>query len=263
MIVAIDHVVVAANDLKAALSQYQTLLGCAASHLDLRDGVETAYLQTGNVAVELMAPVGESESARRLRAAIADGGEGLKSLVFAVDDIDAAHRRAERVGLSPEPIKARQTWRSFRLDAQRTHGVRVFLIQRTHAPLAAAASIALDHVVVRSADLECAAALFGARLGLSMRLDRDIGGRRLMFFRCGDAVVEIVHDGSLAGAQDRLGGMSWRVPDITAAYTRLANAGLDVSEVRQGLKPGSKVFSVRDRTCGTPTLVIETSPKRD
>jgi hypothetical protein len=53
---------------------------------------------------------------------------------------------------------------------------------------------AMDHVVVSTADPERAAALYGARLGLDMALDRshpDWG--RLMFFRCGDLIVEVVH----------------------------------------------------------------------
>ena len=43
----------------------------------------------------------------------------------------------------------------------------------------------------------------------------------------------------------------------------LAGAGLDVSEVRAGMKPGTRVFTVRDGTCGVPTLMIEPARKRD
>ena len=52
----------------------------------------------------------------------------------------------------------------------------------------------MDHVVVSTPDPERAAALYGARLGLDMALDRshpDWG--RLMFFRCGDLIVEVTH----------------------------------------------------------------------
>src|ERR1700691_5621500 len=62
------------------------------------------------------------------------------------------------------------------------------------APSAAASITALDHVVISTGDPERAAALYGARLGLDMALDRshpDWG--RLMFFRCGDLIVEVVH----------------------------------------------------------------------
>ena len=115
--------------------------------------------------------------------------------------------------------------------------------------------LGLDHVVIRSPDMERAAALYGARLGLDMRLDREVRGHRLMFFRCGDAVVEIAHDP--ARETDLLWGLSWRVANADSARTRLNNVGFDVSDVRQGMKPGTRVFTLRDSTCGVPTLMIE------
>jgi hypothetical protein len=117
--------------------------------------------------------------------------------------------------------------------------------------------------VIRSGDMEQTAALYGARLGLDMRLDRQIGDRRLMFFRCGGLVVEIVADKALDAARDTIYGLSWRVTDAETSQARLAAAGLSVSDVRPGMKPGTRVFTVRDGTCGVPTLMIETGPKRD
>jgi catechol 2,3-dioxygenase-like lactoylglutathione lyase family enzyme len=119
---------------------------------------------------------------------------------------------------------------------------------------------ALDHVVVSTADPEQAAALYGARLGLDMALDRshpDWG--RLMFFRCGDLIVEVVQrPGANANkAQDKLWGLSWRVADIDATQARLASAGVDVSDARTGRKPGTRVLTVRNGTCGIPTLLVE------
>jgi hypothetical protein len=96
-----------------------------------------------------------------------------------------------------------------------------------------------------------------------MRLDRDVMGRRMMFFRCGDAIVEIIHDEALTDGRDKLWGLSWRVANAQAERERLANAGLEVSDVRTGMKPGTRVFTVRNETCGVPTLMIETGPKRD
>jgi hypothetical protein len=58
-----------------------------------------------------------------------------------------------------------------------------------------------------------------------------------------------------------LWGLSWRVADIDAARARLAAAGLDVSEVRGGRKPGTRVMSVRDGTCGINTLLLERAEK--
>src|SRR5437660_9618778 len=113
-------------------------------------------------------------------------------------------------------------------------------------PSADAPITAMDHVVVSSADPERAAALYGARLGLDMALDRshpDWG--HLMFFRCGDLIVEVVQrPGAEAGQiHDQPLGLSWRVADIDATRARLVADGIDVSEVRAGRKPGTRVMS--------------------
>jgi len=258
LIAGLDHVVIAVGDLAAGAAAYETLLARKPGAAETHDGVATLRIDAGNVAVELMAPVGEGQTARRLREALEDG-EGLKSLAFAAADIEAAHRRAERVGLAPSPITARAGARSFRAQTARTHGVRLFFIEAGSPP---PRSAGLDHVVIRTADPERAAALYGARLGLDMRVDRDVAGRRLMFFRCGDLIVEIAQDAAL-GASDSLWGLSWRVADADAERARLAAAGLDVSEVRAGMKPGTRVFTVRSGTWGAPTLMIQPSPKRD
>lgn len=267
LITGVDHVVIGVRDLDSGVAAYESLLARRVAHRYERDGVATALIVMANMAVELMAPSGDGETARRLSAAIDASGEGLMSIAFAVSDIERAHRRIERNGLSPEPINDGEAgalrWRRFRANTQAAGGVRLFFIQR-ETPLSADAAsdvAALDHLVVRAADMEQAAALFGARLGLDMRLDRMVGDRRLMFFRCGDLIVEIAEHA--AGAGNRLWGLSWRVRDADVTRSRLDGAGFSLSQVRAGMKPGTRVFTVRDGTCGVPTLMIELSPKRD
>ena len=38
-----------------------------------------------------------------------------------------------------------------------------------------------------------------------------------------------------------------------------SQAGVDVSEVRTGRKPGTRVMTVRSGTCGVPTLLVQPS----
>lgn len=259
LITGFDHVVIAVRDLAPAEADYGILLGHGAERTE-RDGVARAIFTTANCAVELMAPTGDGADADRLRAAL-EGGDGLKSLVFAVTDIERMHRRAERVGLSPHPVNAGEYWSSFRAETSRTRGLRLFFLQRREPQARSNAAgdnvLGLDHVVVRTGAPDSTAALFGARLGLDLRLDREAMGRRLMFFRCGDAVLEVAHDPALESEHDALWGFSWRVKDATAMQQRLSAAGFNVSNVRDGVKPGTRVFSVRDRTGGVPTLMIE------
>jgi len=52
-------------------------------------------------------------------------------------------------------------------------------------------------------------------------------------------------------------GLCWRVAEIEVARARLLGSGIDVSEVRIGRKPGTRVMSVRSGTCGIHTLFLE------
>lgn len=116
----------------------------------------------------------------------------------------------------------------------------------------------IDHVVLTVADAEAAVALFGGRLGINLRLVRDLGnGVSQLFFRTPTAVLEVV-----AGASDPadgigLMGVAWRSADIVAERERLVRAGLNVSEVRVGRKAGTQVCTVREPDLGTATLLIQ------
>jgi catechol 2,3-dioxygenase-like lactoylglutathione lyase family enzyme len=275
MITGLDHVVVLVGDIKAGATAYQTLLARAPSWQSSDDGVERMLFTLDNMTLELVSPSGDGATADRIRGVLAEQGEGLASLCFRTPDIAGMHRRLDRLALKPEPITeaesrdmatgATMSWRRTRAATEATRGVRLFFLElakeRPRSAATAAAPItALDHVVVSTADPERAAALYGARLGLDMALDRshpDWG--RLMFFRCGDLIVEVVQrPGASADlAQDKPWGLSWRVSDIDATRARLVSAGVDVSDTRTGRKPGTRVLTVRNGTCGIPTLLVE------
>ena len=275
MITGLDHIVVLLGDIEAGVQAYQLLLGRAPSWRSERDGTETVLFTLDNMSLELMAPNGPSETADRIRGAIKSSGEGLASMCFGVGDIAKMHRRLDRVALKPDPVSdvesrdsgsgATLHWRRTRAATELTRGVRLFFLELGEprprsAATAAAPILGLDHVVVSTEDPERAAALYGARLGLDLALDRSHQAwGQLMFFRCGDLIVEVVHRPVAGGdkAHDKLWGLSWRVADIEAARARLEAAGLDVSEVRAGRKPGTRVMSVRSGTCGIHTLVLE------
>lgn len=158
-----------------------------------------------------------------------------------------------------------------RAAKEATHGIRQFFVEmdgeRPLSPKQTDASMTgLDHIVIGTPSPERAAALYGARLGLDMALDRTNPdwGVRLMFFRCGDMIVEVAHalKSGASDGPDSFRGLSWRVQDADATRERLANSGFNVSEVRIGRKPGTKVFTVRDRNCNVPTIIIQPPPKR-
>ena len=209
MITGLDHVVVLVSDLAAAEASYQTLFARQPSWRNSGDGAERVLFTLDNMTLELMAPSGEGAPADRIRTVLAAQGEGLASLCFRASDIAKMHRRLDRLTLKPEPVSeaesrdatsgATLSWKRTRAATDATRGVRLFFLELAkERPLSvrtAPASItAMDHVVISTGDPERAAALYGARLGLDMALDRshpDWG--RLMFFRCGDLVVELTH----------------------------------------------------------------------
>jgi catechol 2,3-dioxygenase-like lactoylglutathione lyase family enzyme len=128
---------------------------------------------------------------------------------------------------------------------------------------------ALDHVVVRSEDLDrCLAAYRSA--GLRLALDRTFPERgvRLVFFRFGQVTLELsgAHPPPAPRAgepADRLWGLAWRVPSIEAARDRLAQHGFAISEFREGHKAGTRVFTVPEAPGSVPTLILEDPSRGD
>jgi catechol 2,3-dioxygenase-like lactoylglutathione lyase family enzyme len=227
VITALDHLTVGGS---AAV--YEALLGRRAT-----DG----GLRTGNVGL-----------------VFASGVPGLHSMSFATGDVAKAAILLER-----RAVKMERTGDTLSLQAS---GVALEIAPAVGDPPSpfiddeAACASALDHVVVRTPNPERAVAFYAGRLGLDLRLDRSNPewGARLLFFRCGDLVVEVAHDlkKGVSDAPDHLWGLSWRVPDIAKANARLKSAGLDVSETRPGRRPGSHVFTVKNGTAGVPTIFI-------
>jgi catechol 2,3-dioxygenase-like lactoylglutathione lyase family enzyme len=279
MIAGLDHIVVLVEDIGKAAASYEALLGVAPSWQNSGEGAERMLFTLDNMTLELMAPSGFSMPADRIREVIGTGGEGLASICFKTPDIAKMHRRLERVALKPEPVAAVESsdsvsgvtlhWKRTRAATDLTRGVRMFFLELDGERPRSRATVdtpvtGLDHVVVSTEDSERAAALYGARLGLDMALDRthqDWG--QLMFFRCGDLIVEVVRRMVAGGdaLHDKLWGLSWRVGNIDAARARLMSSGIEVSDVRTGRKPGTRVMSVRSGTCGVQTLLLERAPK--
>lgn len=248
MIAGIDHVAIAVPALDAAVAACARLFGrdCAR-----RDGTE-AWFALANTTLRLVQDADEGAGARLLAAG------------FAVPDLSAAMRLLGRRGVPADG--AAMPWtgaggvatRAARLSVAATDGVALLLVEGA-APVEGV-GVGLDHLVIRTPNPDRAIALYAGRLGLDLRLDRSnpAWGMRLMFLRCGDAVVELAHglaDG-VGNGPDALSGLAWRVADIGAAHARLVAAEVPVSEVRPGRAAGSMVFTVRDGAGLVPGIFI-------
>ena len=277
MIQSLATLVIALEDIEAGAADYTLLLGRDASAARDIDGARIVSFQTSNVSIALIAPMGAGWLGDAVRARLALAGPGQWKNVFAIGDLAKAASLCERRGFTVAhdhtigAALADASSGGLRLALPAVHLVETELTSApsTHAapsPVtqgidAASTITGLDHVVIRSPDPERAIALYGGRLGLDMRLDRTtpVWGSRLMFFRCGDLVVEIAHslkDG-VSDAPDSFGGLSWRAANIAATRERLLQADVNVSELRKGRSPGSQIFTVRSHTGSVPTVVLD------
>ncbi len=251
MIHALDGITLGVASPDAAQQSYAALLGCPAG--------SSPCMQLANVRLEFVAKPSSAD-------------EGLAGLAFAVGDVAKAQRLLERRGLRLHlaGIAEGEEAQRLHIATDSTHGVPVSLIERRAQPAGAAPVSAgdqdaagvsgLDHVVIRTPNPERAVALYAGRLGLSLRLDRSepSWGARLLFFRCGDLILEVAHDlkAGVSDEPDTLWGLSWRVPDIARAHARVHAAGIEVSDIRIGRRPGTRLFTVRSHTAGVPTIMI-------
>lgn len=134
----------------------------------------------------------------------------------------------------------------------------------------------IDHLVFMCNDRDQAVALFGATLGLDFRLDRripDVGAPgpetpesgepatdvHQMFFRGGEIIFEVVAGAPRPAdaAPLELWGIAWHSPDLERTRTRLLDAGLSVTPIRAGRKPGTRIATVRNGPdLATRTVII-------
>ena len=217
MISSLDHVAVA-----GAADAYEMLLGRRAAN---------GRLQTGNIGLTFGA-----------------AGDALSSMVFASNDLDKAARLLERRAVPSERSGDRLV-----LSPGATHGVPIELCAHQERAPSPPPAPMKRHRSMRSTTSSSGHPIpnapshfYAGRLGLDLRLDRSNPdwGSRLLFFRCGDLVVEIAHDlkKGVSDGPDHLWGLSWRATDIAKANARLKSAGVDVSPVRTGRRPGTEVF---------------------
>lgn len=286
MFSSVDHIVVAVADLPAATEDYRVLLGREPSWRGRHPGQGTAntLFRLGNGYLELLAADGEGAVGGLVRDHLDQKGEGIFAYALQTDDAAACAATLRARGLSPsepadgigtdERTGAERRWRNVYLPPEETRGVVVFAIEHVSGALPEAPALReaeeavseFDHLVVMTKDADGARALYGDVFGIRLALDKRFEkfGTRLVFFRLGGMSIEIgasLTEAPDPEAPDALWGLAYRVPDLAAVQKRIAEAGLDVSEVRKGRKEGTLVCTVRKPTHGVATLLI--GPARD
>ncbi|MGQ0670549.1 MAG: methylmalonyl-CoA epimerase [Actinomycetota bacterium] len=103
MLVDIDHIGIAVEDLEAAVNHYRRTLGLEPAHREVVEdqGVEEVLFQVGTSYIQLLGALGPDTPVGRF---LDKRGPGLHHVGYRVDDIDVAlgHLRAEGVELIDE-----------------------------------------------------------------------------------------------------------------------------------------------------------------
>ncbi len=254
----LEHLRIGVADLDVAISDYRALLGTEPVRVKKNSDNTYALFAAGNVRVVLER---------------SQGALGLTGACFRVPEIDSMRRRLDRLGFAVEsateiPTDEGAQVEGLALDPEAARGLSFTFVAHDPDEQAAPASgvTGLDHMVIATGDGDKTGFLLGAQLGLDLRMDlsNEAWDARLMFFRCGDLIVEVFQRLSepTDPLSDHFYGLSWRVANADEARERLALEGFDVSEVRKGRKPGTRVLTVRNRTADVPTLLVEPPPPR-
>lgn len=284
---SVDHILIAVSDLGSATNDYRGILGREPSWRGRHPGMGSAntLFRLGNGYLELIAADGEGGFADLVRQRLGEGSEGLLGFALQTEDANACVATLRERGMNPsnptdgsgrdETSGAERRWRNVYLPLEETRGTMLFAIEHLSPPEAlpeapptegeSAAVAEFDHIVVMTKDADGARDLYGDKFGIRMALDKEFPkfGSRLVFFRLGGMSIEIgasLKEEPDPSAVDTLWGLAYRVPDVAATRARVEAAGLDVSEVRKGRKPGTLVCTVRNPTHGVATLFLGPDP---
>lgn len=285
MLTNTDRIVIATGDLEKAQKDLVHVLGRSPSWVGGYPGDETESVlwKLDNICIELVAPVGDTQACKALRERLDSSGGGVHALHLACDDIETTTAALREAGLHPsvpvegmtkdEPSGAYRRFLHCDLPPEDCAGVRLHLVEHQSEPDElppslplegdAAAATGGDHVVIFTTAPERAIDLYSSKLGIRLALDKTFPERqtRLLFFRLGGFTIEM--GGSLKEigkepvADDRFWGIAYRVDDLEAVSDRIQRAGLDVTGIRDGNKPGTRVFTVKHEPAGVPTLIIQ------
>jgi catechol 2,3-dioxygenase-like lactoylglutathione lyase family enzyme len=279
----IDHLVIAVDDLDAATTRYQSLLGCSPSWRGEHPsyGTRNTLFRFANSYLELLAADTDASSplAEALRDAL--GSRRERAFLTAIGVTDApsavAHLRAAGVKL-PDPLAGngidlhsgrQRQWCNTWLDRGTSRGLHVLIIQHLSPPdalpfaepTAAAHSVvrSIDHAVYFTPNAAAAAQWWSALFGATESVRQTFPERRTIniLLELGGVIIECIEPTAPPKplAHDRFWGLAYRVDDLDLAVDRVRRAGFEIDAPRNGLAPRTRVATVR--WDNVPTLFIE------
>lgn len=277
MISSLDHIILAVEDLKDAEKNYKNILGIEPSWRGLHKELGTANVifNFKNTYLELLSAEGEGVGADLVKESIKKNGEGLAGIVLNTKDISKASKRLKDLGFLVGDVltgegKNKDTndirnWKYLFLPQELTRNLFLFLIQHTKGILPQDEKFPpgsinrLDHVVINTNDADGFINIYQDIFNIRLALDRIIEHwkSRMLFFRLNKTTIEVIEKKDRKDPNDSLWGLAWEVESIKDAYERLVSKGVEVTEIKKGLKENTLVATIKSHTHNVPTLLIE------
>ena len=277
MISSLDHIILAVEDLKDAEKNYKNILGIEPSWRGLHKELGTANVifNFKNTYLELLSAEGEGVGADLVNESIKKNGEGLAGIVLNTNDISKASKRLKDLGFLVGDVltgegKNKDTndtrnWKYLFLPQELTRNLFLFLIEHTKGILPQDKKFPpgsinkLDHVVINTNDANGFINIYQDIFNIRLALDRIIEHwkSRMLFFRLNKTTIEVIEKKDRKDPNDSLWGLAWEVESIKDAYERLVSKGVEVTEIKKGLKENTLVATIKSHTHNVPTLLIE------
>lgn len=130
--------------------------------------------------------------------------------------------------------------------------------QQADSDEVAPGGFSVDHIVLRTTSAQQCIELFAQQLGIRLALDRlePKWGGRMLFFRAGKLTLEVIEPTRDKPLTDDFWGIAYGCAQLESKVEELRAAGVQVSEVRKGRKPGTVVATVKSHCLQIPTLLI-------
>ena len=277
MISSLDHIILAVEDLKDAEKNYKNILGIEPSWRGLHKELGTANVifNFKNTYLELLSAEGEGVGADLVKETIKKNGEGLTGIVLNTKDISKASKRLKDLGFLVGDVltgegKNKDTndirnWKYLFLPQELTRNLFLFLIEHTKGTLPQDEKFPpgsinkLDHVVINTNDADGFINIYQDIFNIRLALDRIIEHwkSRMLFFRVNKTTIEVIEKKDDKDPNDSLWGLAWEVESIKDAHERLVSKGVEVTEIKKGLKENTLVATIKSHTHNVPTLLIE------
>jgi len=277
MISTLDHIILAVENLNEAEKNYKKIFGIdpvwRGEHKEL--GTANVIFNLKNTYLELLSANGDGLGAALVNHYLEKDGEGLIGIVFGTNDLNEVAKSfkdkgfnigdiTEGEGTNSEELEKRK-WKNLFLPPELTRGLFSFIIQHTVGNLPSSAHEMqsavnkLDHVVINTNDADGFIEIYKNVFGLRLALDKTIEAwnRRMLFFRFNKTTIEVIEENDDKEPSDKLWGLAWAVEDLQETYDRLIKEGLELTEVKPGIKDKTLVSTIRSHTHGVPTLIIQ------